>query len=274
MTNELMFTARTGGMDPPVYPVKVDWYPGGEPLIDFPRDQPVARILLRPSSLASFMAAMFWVDALAERGHELLELVLPFVPGARQDRLNDAGDYLFTAKSVAKEINARRFDTVTIVDPHSDVVPALIDHCRVVTAADCLMSFGRGYSAVVAPDGGAAKRATGVARKLNVPLLHAWKTRDVQTAAIHGFGLQPFGGAGRVLVVDDICDGGGTFIGLAGELERVGLRADLYVTHGVFSKGTAPLLALFRHVFCTDSVLGDKPGVAVMPICERLLTGA
>lgn len=264
--------AWTGGR---AVDVPLDCYPDGSPLVVFDRaTAPIDRLLLRQRDLGGLMAAMFFVDALAARGQAVPHLILPLPLGSRQDRLNDSGDFLFTARSVASEINARRFPSVTVLDPHSDVTPALIERCRVLPASRCLKAHGRGYSAVVAPDGGSEKRAGGAAKLLKLPLLHAWKTRDVATGAISGFGLEvPAGVGGRVLVVDDICDGGGTFIGLADQLDRAGLTADLFVTHGVFSKGTAPLLARFRKVFCTDSVLGDKPGVEAIPICDYLLKG-
>lgn len=249
--------------------VSLDAYPDGAPLVYFDREATPSRLLLRPRGLAGFMAAMFFVDALAARGHAVPGLILPLPPGSRQDRLNPGGDYLFTARSVAHEINARRFPSVTVLDPHSDVTPALIERCRVLRAVDCLKTWARGYQAVIAPDGGAVRRAAGVADFFKVPLLHAWKMRDVATGALSGFGVQS-GVPPRVLVVDDLCDGGGTFVGLADALGP-SVKADLFVTHGVFSKGTAPLLAKFQHVYTTDSVLGDKPGVTVTPICQRLL---
>jgi ribose-phosphate pyrophosphokinase len=54
--------------------------------------------------------------------------------------------------------------------------------------------------------------------------------------------------------VDDICDGGGTFLGLA---EATGLpwsRVDLYVSHGVFSKNALDnLRERFEYVYTTNS---------------------
>lgn len=56
------------------------------------------------------------------------------------------------------------------------------------------------------------------------------------------------------LIVDDICDGGGTFVGLAKELRAAGAtRVYLYVTHGIFSK-RLPLEGI-DHVYTTDSFL-------------------
>lgn len=247
-------------------------YPDAMPLVERPLSPPL-RLLLRPASLHELMAGLFWVDALRERGLPAPHLTLPCFPGARQDRLNPEGDALFTAKSIARLVNDRGFPSVTIIDPHSDVVPALLDRCRVVAAADCINPPAGKYAAVISPDAGAEKRAGAVAKKLGIPLVHAWKTRDVATGKIAGFGLQPCEGlrGSLVLVVDDICDGGGTFLGLAGKLNEAGLAAHLWTTHGIYSQGTEALLRSYGHLYCSDSYDGRRDGVIVANVCERLL---
>lgn len=254
-------------------------YPDTMPLMEKP-EGPFFKMLLRPRSLASFMAAMFWVDAIRERGVPpyYIELLLPCVPGARQDRLNDEGDFLFTAKSIAREINMRHFANVTVLDPHSDVISALIDRCTVVPAkfigprANEEYIDIRSYRGVIAPDGGAVKRASVVAKECNLSLYHAWKARDVATGRIYAFGTQPLE-PGIYLVVDDLCDAGGTFLGLATVLHEQDCRADLYVTHGLFTKGTSALLQLYGRIFTTDSTVGPKEGVTVITRCATLLGG-
>lgn len=259
--------------------------PGDISLKSYPDTMPLVttsvvplRALLRPKSLASFVAAMFWFDAMEERHNTDVDLVLPFVPGARQDRLNQTGDVLFTAKSVANMINARRFRSVTVLDPHSEVTPALIDRCRVVHAADCINPPAGKYAAVVSPDAGAEKRAGLVAKKLGVPLIHAWKTRSVTDGSITGFGVEnvgPYTG-GKLLIVDDICDGGRTFLGLAEAIDDAACGScdlHLWVTHGIFSQGTEELRKHYSHIYCTDSTPHERaPGVIYIDVCERLLT--
>ncbi len=250
----------------------VNGYPGGEPMVSFAteRSSQVERLLLRPRSIGSLMTGLFFVDALVERGLKVPELIFPCVLGARQDRINPAGDFLFTAKSVAKEINARNFPRVTVIDPHSDVTTALIDRCRPVHYGPAAK-----YAAVVAPDAGAEKRASRIAKIMGVPVIRAWKSRDVATGKITGFGMEPTNLApgSTVVVIDDICDGGGTFIGLADCLDEAGLRADLFVSHGIFSQGAAALLARYESVICTDSLVGIPDGVTVIPVCSDLLQG-
>ena len=72
----------------------------------------------------------------------------------------------------------------------------------------------------------------------------------------------------RILIVDDICDGGATFVGLAKELRAAGAKkVYLYVTHGIFSKGL-PLEGIDK-VFTTDSYFNpescSRPGT--VPYC-------
>ena len=246
-------------------------------------------VLLRPRSLAAFAAGLFWVDAFNERhpGAEV-RLVLPFIPGARQDRLNDEGDWLFTAKSVSRMINSRYFAQVVVLDPHSDVAPALIDRCKVIKSHEIEAVYSelesRKYAAVVSPDAGAEKRAAAFANRLHIPLIHAWKSRNIADGKISGFGHEPLPFTSkdrlgedprRLLIVDDICDGGGTFIGLAktfnyeSALEEVVL--DLFVTHGLFSKGPQIVASAFGNVFCTDSIPAFHEGIRRLDVCKQLV---
>ncbi len=247
-------------------------YPDNTPLMQEVPSGPINKLLLRPFMFSDFMAAMFWVDSMRWRGIPVRHLILPFFPGARQDRLNDSGDQLFTAKSVANIVNERYFESVTVLDPHSDVVPALLDRCKVIHAADCIDPPPGKYDAVISPDGGAEKRAWRVAKKLGVPLYHAWKSRDVATGKISGFGCEPMPGVKLALLVDDICDGGGTFMGLA---EKLQCKAHLWTTHGLYTAGTKSLLEKFGHLYCTDSVILKPRGESVIenPVCEKLLEG-
>lgn len=263
----------------PLGNISIEYYSDGMPRVVMNASVPWNIMVLRPNDLASFMGAMFLVDAARERGLCPPVLVLPCLPGARQDRMNPEGDLLFTAKSIASEINMRDFPQVVCFDPHSDVMPALIDRCRVVHAdtifgtlrhadsADSTLAgiptiAGRAYApwaAVISPDGGAVKRSSAVARALSVPLRHAWKTRDVATGNITGTGIEPFEPRlpnERHLVVDDICDGGRTFTHLADE---IGGNLDLYVSHGIFSNGFSMLTERFGQIITTNSIAVQRP---------------
>lgn len=279
----------TFGGDGDIIDRQIGTYPGGEPIITWGRDdideqydENIIAMMVRPKSMTSFMAAMFWVDAYVERGNDAPFLVLPCVPGARQDRLNPKGDYLFTAKSIARMINERDFPQVYVLDPHSEVTPALIDRCvvRMPHQYSDVVEYlkGKRYGAVVAPDAGAGKRAQLMADALGVPVLTASKKRDVETGALSGFSLQvteyPDSSDANLLVVDDLCDGGWTFNGLAEEIIKHGYRKpDLWVTHGIFSKGLDELNSNYNQIMTSDSVLHGQTRLLIFDIAFQILQG-
>lgn len=249
--------------------VQPQHYPDGSPLLHEGNSgvtpDYVDTMLLRPSSLDTFVQAMFYVDACRERGYPISKLIFPHVMGGRQDRLNSTGDFLFTLKSVAKMINDRNFDKVVVLDPHSNVTPALIDRCEVHTIADVMIqtrAFNEKswnnhylkYDGVIAPDAGAASRAFGVAQHLGVELFQATKHRDVTTGRL-GTAHCILPKNKHYLVVDDICDGGATFFTLAEIISGLESTADLFVTHGIFSRGVGRLLGVYRNIHTTNSVL-------------------
>lgn len=262
-----------------VQQVTVGHYPSGEPLIKHPYlldaqgDTHIERVMVQTTHVDELMNALFFVDFLRDRGNGPMELLLPYVPGARQDRSNPPdGDLLFTARSVAAAINARGFSRVVVFDPHSDVTPALIERCRALPAVAFVRPPAGKYQGVLSPDGGAEKRAFKVAQQLGVPMFHAWKRRDPGDGRLNGFGCEPINlpAGSRLLVVDDICDGGGTFLGLRSMVSE--FDVDLFVTHGLFTQGSRKLTEVFHHVYCTDSMVdADREGVIEIKICDLIL---
>ena len=199
------------------------------------------------------------VDALRRMGVKRLDLFVPYFPAARQDRLMVAGEPL-SVKVYADLINKLHFETVTILDPHSDVTAAVLDRCVVVSNHSFIHQVVQiigNDSLLISPDGGALKKIYKVSEALNgMDVVECSKSRDVKTGRLSGFKVYADDLEGRAcLIVDDICDGGGTFIGLAKELKEKNAGAlYLAVSHGIFSKGTEPLTDVFDHIFTTDSV--------------------
>lgn len=177
-------------------------------------------------------------------------LLVPYLPAARADRGVPLG-----AKHYADLINLIGADRVVALDAHSPVMPQLVNNLTVVPLRSVIDEFidAGAYAGVIAPDEGAAQRAGEAAEALGLELFQASKHRDFESGALTGFSCEPLPEEGRLLVVDDICDGGGTFRGL---IEATGLapeRVDLWVTHGVFSRRSAGLDEVFGAIHCTDS---------------------
>jgi ribose-phosphate pyrophosphokinase len=194
------------------------------------------------------------------------KLVIPYFPYARQDRVMQPGE-AFSLKAIARLINGLGYDEVIVCDPHSDVTAALVENITVIPQVDLITAhedIGRIIHSgitIVAPDAGAAKKAFAVARHYGLPLLTASKVRDTKTGQITNTSLDAQSPIDEwsALIVDDICDGGRTFIELAKVLRwRGASRVFLYVTHGIFSQGLGVFAGLIDAVFTTDSFLSRE----------------
>lgn len=201
-------------------------------------------------SAEDFMLLVMVKDAVSRCAHFKIpvKLIMLYVPYGRQDRACEAGE-AFGLKAFASMLNTLEFDEVVIADPHSDVTPALIERLTVIPQEEIVKQMLGVYIpkedfAIVSPDAGALKKIFKVAKELGgADVYCAEKIRDTSTGAIKHTDIAVKDFKGRNLImVDDICDGGYTFIKLAELLRsRNAGRIDLYVTHGIFSKGLRPL---------------------------------
>jgi ribose-phosphate pyrophosphokinase len=220
------------------------------------------------ASAEDLVTLMMTMDALRRRilsGHGRLpvQLVCPFLPYARQDRVMEYGQAL-GVKVVCDLINGMGFDSVEVWDAHSDVALALLNNVRNMgpEAFVQLIPINKGNTVLVAPDAGALKKVGKVAKALGVEMISATKHRDTKTGQItrteiHS-GLLPGARTNQdFLMVDDICDGGRTFIELARKLRPLTTgKIMLYVTHGIFSKGVAVFDGLIDHIYVANLFTG------------------
>jgi ribose-phosphate pyrophosphokinase len=221
-------------------------------------------ITQRIATSEDFIFLLLAAEALQQSGSiSELYLTLPYFPGARQDRRMVEGEP-FTLKVYANLINEASFDEVVILDPHSDVTPALINNVTVVNnhvfvdqaILDIEGMVPEHYVSLVSPDAGASKKITSLAKYVQIQdIIKCDKDRDVTNGNIKGFEVHSKNIQGKTcVIVDDICDGGGTFVGLAQKLREEGAkRVYLVVTHGIFSKGFKQLNAYFDGIYTTDS---------------------
>lgn len=213
-------------------------------------------ITIRPNSQQDFIDLVLLSEIL-DRYHCYKVLVIPYFPFARQDRVTENGGS-FSLYAFASLINSLNFTKVTVFDPHSDVVAGVVNSCHVVNNHEfCKKIMGfKNDIWLVSPDAGAEKKIYALAQYINVSnVALGRKHRDTSTGELTGFDVDQKDFKGQdCYVVDDICDGGGTFIGLAKILrERNCGKLFLIVSHGLFTKGIA-ILDVFDHIFTTDSV--------------------
>ena len=151
-----------------------------------------------------------------------------------------------------------QFDKVFVFDAHSEVTPALVNNCEVIsnhTFIEAVVKAIGNEVKLISPDGGALKKIYKVSEFLGgVEVVECSKSRDVKTGRLSGFKVYNNDLQGMAcLIVDDICDGGGTFVGLAEELKNKNAgKLFLAVSHGIFNKGFA-VLDCFEKIFTTNS---------------------
>lgn len=223
-----------------------------------------------------------WADAMRQRGEKTVAYI-PYFPAARADRGEPFG-----ARVYAEIVNSFKLDEVVVFDPHSPVIVELINNVSVVTSARLIrqaIAGGRpsnewtakdnGYVGVIAPDKGAHERASAAAQHLHLPVFQASKTRDFATGKLSGFAIENLPEEGKFLIVDDICEGGGTFVGLAEAANLGPDRLDLWVSHGSFTGRAVENMKTFGTVYTTDSHPGasnPEIGAKVIPILPYLMT--
>jgi ribose-phosphate pyrophosphokinase len=243
--------------------IKVETYDGrGYPVMDahskfkFPAGELQVSVRIKPHDFANILfefenneeivELMLIVDAIKRNGGVVHNLVMPYVPFARQDRAANEGE-AFSLKVFAEIINSLGAANVVVTDPHSDVTAALIDNLVIIPQEDIVHDivkkyFPNEYFVLVSPDGGALKKIYKVAKKLQdnvIDIVECSKRRSTVTGEILGTNVHCEDLKGQAcLIVDDITDGGRTFTEIAKILRQKDAgRIKLITSHGLYTKG-------------------------------------
>lgn len=158
-------------------------------------------------------------------------LYMDYVPYSRMDRAING--YVFSLKFFCQIINDLYFDTVYIMDPHSNVTSAILD--RVVIEYPSINKIPTNDNTIIFyPDNGAVKKYSEYIDIGDIPYFYGNKQRDLSTGRITKYELvnAPDIQGKDILIIDDICVKGGTFILAAQALKAAGAKTvNLYVTH-------------------------------------------
>ncbi len=218
----------------------------------------------RIQTSSELMRLLMTTDAIKRATFDAIpvELVMPYFPYARQDRVCVEGEALGAAV-MATLINSQQYSKVTIFDVHSEVSTALLDRVVNVQQADIISQceqlvkqLSSGEITLISPDAGASKKTLKIAEMFEgrTSVIQAQKIRDVKTGDIVKTEIQGDVKGKSVLIADDICDGGRTFIELAKTLKAAGAnKVSLFVTHGIFSNGLTVFEGFIDEIYTTDS---------------------
>jgi len=221
------------------------------------------------------MELLLATDALRRAGAKEITLLSPYIPYGRQDRVMVHGEPL-SIKVFADLINAQNYKAVYTLDNHSEVTPALLNNCIEISNHRMIETFIYQTSGqnlrIISPDGGALKKVFKLAQSCNRQVITAAKHRDVETGKITRTEVHAEDLTEKVcVIVDDICDGGRTFVELAKVLKaKNASKVILYVTHSIFSNGTAELSIYIDKIFTTNCFRRDAEitnwDVTVIPL--------
>lgn len=266
-------------------------FPDGQPHIkidsktcdQLSKEEPLI-ILSRISNTNDLLMVLLVKNTLDQLGFKKIELKISYLLAARMDRVMLPGEP-FTLQVVANIFNQAGFNKVSIFDPHSAVTTNIISNANGINnhrfVNDVLNHYKKKYPnddpntfSLVSPDAGALKKIHQVAAAAGgIDVVECKKNRDLKTGNLSGFTVFAENLDGRIcFIVDDICDGGGTFIGIAKALKALGAKKIiLAVSHGIFSKGFP--LEHVDEIYCTDSyktIIESIEIVHVFPVLDYL----
>lgn len=241
------------------------YFSAGEIQVQLPENINEERAILtwKPTTASDIMLLLLTVNALHEMYIHDIDLSVLYLPYARQDRVCNSGE-AFSLKVIINLLLSLEFTTIRLYDVHNfkvtdDLVNgASIWHWEardIFSRYELLNDFNLPNLKLCAPDKGARKRVDDIVTRFGLDdPVYLTKHRNTSNGFISDISFNaknPDIKSCNVLVVDDICDGGATFIMAAEELKKHGAdKLYLYVTHGIFSKGLEQLLKHYEHIYC------------------------
>ena len=222
------------------------------------------RSLARPDG--RLMPLLLAADALRRAGATQVDLVAPYLPYMRQDRVFTPGEPL--SQAVMGRVLSEAFDRILTLEAHLHRTPdlAAVFPGRVArnagggeVLAEALARLRPRVSLVAGPDSESAAWAGAVARRLDAGVLVAGKRRLGDRDVTVQYPDDPRLAGAHIALVDDICSSGGTLAAAARALKAAGAaRITAAVVHGLHDARTARALkaAGVDRLIVTDSVAG------------------
>ena len=215
----------------------------------------------------NLMELLVTLDALRRSSARRVTAVVPYFGYARQDR-KTAPRTPISAKLVANLITEAGANRVLTLDLHAAQIQGFFDipvdnlYAAPLFTADIQQRLAGRTLMIVSPDVGGVLRARNLASRLNCDLAIIDKRRERAGVSEVMNIIGEVEGCDCILV-DDICDSGGTLCNAATALMEGGARSvGVYVTHGVLSGGAVARISAspIEMMTITDSI---EPTLAV-----------
>lgn len=195
-------------------------------------------------------------------------LYLPYLPYARADRVFEEGNPS-PLKCFITFLNSFKFNDISLTDVHNPKAISELKNTTIKQQYKCIREVVRNlttYDYIIAPDKGAISKASQLSETMDIPLLTVNKKRDISSGRIIEITFPEIDLKNKkVIIIDDIMDGGGTFIPLGKKLKELGAyQVDLYVTHMIASKGLGILKSSIDKLYCYHTVANFVNGQDIL----------
>ncbi len=216
----------------------------------------------------NLMELLIALDALRRASARRVTAVMPYFGYARQDRKTGSRTPI-SAKLVANLITEAGANRVLTLDLHAGQIQGFFDipvdnlYAAPLFARDIQARFQNQALMIVSPDVGGVVRARALAKRVNCDLAIIDKRRE-RAGVSEVMNVIGDVRAKHCILVDDICDLGGTLVNAAVALHDNGAAAiSVYATHGVLSSGAVERIAAspIESMTITDSI---EPTAAVL----------
>ncbi|MFN7056282.1 ribose-phosphate pyrophosphokinase [Hyphomonas sp.] len=231
----------------------------------------------------NLMQLLIMMDALRRASARRITAVIPYFGYARQDRKTD-GRTPISAKLVANLISTAGADRVLTVDLHAGQIQGFFDiptdnlFGGPVMVDDIKERYGRDKIVIVSPDVGGVVRARSLAKRLNDADLAIVDKRRPEAGKSEVMNIIGDVKGARCIMLDDICDSGGTLANAAAALKENGAASvSAYVTHGVLSGSAVERIekSVLDEFVMTDTIQPSEAArksktIRVLPISPLL----
>ncbi|OYW85739.1 MAG: phosphoribosylpyrophosphate synthetase [Hyphomonas sp. 32-62-5] len=231
----------------------------------------------------NLMQLLITMDALRRASARRITAVIPYFGYARQDRKTD-GRTPISAKLVANLISTAGADRVLTVDLHAGQIQGFFDiptdnlFGGPVMVDDIKERYGKEKIIVVSPDVGGVVRARSLAKRLDDADLAIVDKRRPEAGKSEVMNIIGDVKGCRCIMLDDMCDSGGTLANAAAALKEHGASSvSAYVTHGVLSGNAVSRIenSVLDELVMTDTIQPSEAAlksknIRVLPISPLL----
>jgi len=200
---------------------------------------------------------MMTINAINQYNVKAIYLYVPYLPYSRQDRVCNNGE-AFSLEVIADVFNSLNVEAIYTIDIHNEKSLDLFNNLISIPFNDiCEYNITKDDVHVI-PDDGAFKKYHN--SKFTNRFCVFNKVRNPKTREIVNHTTEyPIANVVNrsCFIMDDICDGGRTFIGMAKKLKDAGAKkVILIIPHGIFSYGVKCILdSGIDKIVCGDHML-------------------